>query len=80
MTCDIGVYFWSGSAGLVLVITIALVMIIIAAGFAGAIVPVMLTKLGQDLAQSSSIVLTTVADITGFFSFLGIATILTGIL
>ena len=35
-----------------------------------------LTKLRQDPAQSSSIVLTTVTDVAGFFSFLGIATLL----
>jgi magnesium transporter len=34
-----------------------------------------LTAVGQDPAQSSSIVLTTVTDMMGFFSFLGIATL-----
>jgi len=52
----------------------------IAAGFAGAIVPIGLTRLGQDPAQSSSIILTTVTDIAGFFSFLGIATLLAGLI
>ena len=37
-------------------------------------------RLGQDPAQSSSIVLTTVTDVTGFFSFLGIATLLAGMI
>jgi magnesium transporter len=36
--------------------------------------------LGQDPAQSSSIILTTVTDGVGFFSFLGIATLLSGLL
>ncbi|MEQ9360253.1 MAG: magnesium transporter [Rhodospirillales bacterium] len=79
-TCGIGVYFWSGSLGLVLVITVSMVLAMVAAGLAGAIVPVVLTKLGQDPAVASSIILTTVTDIAGFFSFLGIATILSGIL
>ena len=35
--------------------------------------------LGQDPARSSSIVLTTVTDVTGFLSFLGIAALLAGI-
>ena len=35
--------------------------------------PVFLSKVGQDPAQSSSIVLTTVTDVFGFFSFLGLA-------
>lgn len=37
-------------------------------------------SLGQDPAQSSSIILTTVTDVVGFFSFLGIATLLSGML
>ena len=42
---------------------------------------VMLLKgLGQDPAQSSSIILTTITDVTGFFTFLGIATLMMGIL
>ena len=48
----------------------------IIAGFSGAIIPIALTRMGQDPAQSSSIVLTTVTDVVGFFSFLGIATLL----
>jgi magnesium transporter len=52
-----------------------MVLAMVAAGFAGALIPIMLTKLGQDPATSSSILLTTVTDVAGFFSFLGIATI-----
>jgi len=80
LTCGIGVYFWSGSIGLVLVIALSMVLAMIAAGFAGAVVPIGLTRVGQDPAQSSSIILTTVTDIAGFFSFLGIATLLAGML
>ncbi|HZW59099.1 MAG TPA: magnesium transporter [Woeseiaceae bacterium] len=80
LSCGIGVYAWSGSFGLVLVIAASMVLAMIAAGFAGAVVPIALTRLGQDPAQSSSIVLTTVTDIAGFFSFLGIATLLAALL
>lgn len=80
ITCGIGVYFWSGSVGLVVVIALSMVLAMISAGFAGAVVPMVLTKLGQDPAQSSSIILTTVTDIAGFFSFLGIATLLSSML
>lgn len=80
VTCGLGVYLWSGSPGLVLVIATSMVLAMIAAGLAGAIVPIALTRLGQDPAQSSSIVLTTVTDIAGFFSFLGIATVLASII
>lgn len=76
LTCGLGVYVWSGSPGLVAVIALSMVFAMVAAGFAGALVPVTLVRLGQDPAQSSSIILTTVTDIAGFFSFLGIATLL----
>lgn len=76
VTCGIGVFFWSGSLGLVLVIATSMILAMVAAGFAGAVIPMVLTRLGQDPATSSSIILTTVTDVAGFFSFLGIATLL----
>lgn len=76
LTCGIGVYVWSGSLGLVAVICISMVLAMVTAGFAGAVVPIVLVRLGQDPAQSSSIILTTVTDVAGFFSFLGIATLM----
>jgi magnesium transporter len=68
------VYVWSGSAGLTAVIGLAMVVSMGIAGVAGAAIPVVLSAIGQDPAQSSSIILTTVTDIFGFFSFLGLAT------
>ena len=62
--------------GLVAVIFISMVVAMVAAGFAGAVVPIALVRMGQDPAQSSSIILTTVTDVAGFFSFLGIATLM----
>ena len=76
LTTAIGVYLWSGSAGLSLVIGTSMVLAMVMAGIAGVLVPIVLTKLGQDPAQSSSIILTTVTDVVGFFSFLGIAMLL----
>jgi len=63
-----------------IVIGIAMVFSMVIAGLAGAVIPVVLKALGQDPAQSSSIILTTVTDVVGFFSFLGIATLLAGML
>lgn len=80
ITCGIGVYLWSGSLGLVLVSALAMIVAMVAAGFAGALVPIALTRAGQDPAQASSIILTTVTDVAGFLSFLGIATILANLL
>jgi magnesium transporter len=70
-----GVYVWSGSAGLCVVIGLAMVMSMTIAGVSGASVPLILRAVGQDPAQSSSIVLTTVTDVMGFLSFLGLATV-----
>lgn len=80
ITCAAGVYFWSGSSGLALVIAMAMVISMTIAGTAGALVPICLKKLGQDPAQSSSIILTTVTDVAGFLSFLGIASLLSSLL
>ena len=79
-TTAAGVFVWSGNSGLALVISIAMVVAMVIAGVAGALIPIALTRLGQDPAQSSTIVLTTVTDIVGFLSFLGIATLLSQLL
>jgi len=80
VTCGAGVYLWSRSPGLVVVIMTAMVAAMLIAGLAGAIVPIVLRRLGQDPAQSSSIILTTVTDVAGFLSFLGTATLLSALL
>ena len=76
LTTSVAVYVWSGSTGLALVIGTSMVLSMVMAGVAGAAIPMLLTVLRQDPAQSSSIILTTVTDVAGFFSFLGIATAL----
>ncbi|MBX3607714.1 MAG: magnesium transporter [Piscinibacter sp.] len=73
LTTGLGVYAWSRSLGLVAVIMLAMVISMFAAGLAGALVPILLRRFGQDPATASSIILTTVTDVVGFFSFLGIA-------
>ena len=80
VTTSVGVLLWSGSTGLALVIGTSMVLSMVAAGIAGVIVPTVLTASGQDPAQSSSIILTTVTDVVGFSSFLGIATLLSSML
>lgn len=75
LTTGIGVYIWSRSFGLTMVIFLSMILSMVIASVAGAMIPIMLTISGQDPAQSSSIFLTTVTDIAGFFSFLGIATL-----
>ena len=80
ITCGLGVYIWSRSLGLSLIIALAMISSMTIAAVSGALVPIILKRLGQDPALSSSIILTTVTDIAGFMSFLGIATLLSGML
>jgi magnesium transporter len=80
LTTAIGVYLWSRSPGLCLVIGVSMVVSMIIASVSGAAIPILLVKAGQDPATSSSIFLTTVTDVMGFFSFLGIATLMMGLL
>ncbi len=75
-----GVYLWSSSMGLVLVIGMAMILAMAIAGVAGAVIPILLDSLGQDPAQSSSIILTTVTDVFGFMSFLGLATVFSSLI
>jgi magnesium transporter len=74
------VWIWSQSVGLTLAIGISMVLSMVIAGIFGAAIPLVLTAVGQDLAQSSPIVLTPVTDMMGFFSFLGIATLFSSML
>ncbi|MDT7041760.1 magnesium transporter [Candidatus Nitronereus thalassa] len=75
LTTCLGVYVWSRSLGLTAVIGVSMILAMTIAGFSGAVIPIILRSLKQDPAQSSSIILTTVTDVFGFFSFLGLATI-----
>lgn len=68
-------YLWFENIGLALVIAIALIINLLAAAVSGIVVPLTLKRLGIDPALSGAVVLTTVTDIMGFLSFLGLATI-----
>ena len=62
-----------------LVVALAMVISMLAAGLAGALIPLLLRRFGHDPATSTSIILTTVTDVVGFSPFLGIATLPFGI-
>ena len=59
-------------------ITIALAMIInlLIAGLVGTVIPITLNRIRIDPALASGVILTTITDVFGFLSFLGLATIL----
>ncbi|KGM54548.1 magnesium transporter [Lysobacter daejeonensis GH1-9] len=67
---------WFQDIGLSLVIFTALTANLLFAALAGVMVPVTLKRAGYDPALASSIFLTTVTDVMGFFTFLGLATLL----
>ena len=71
---------WSHNVGLATVIGVSMVGSMVIAAIAGASVPIVLTALKRDPATASSIILTTVTDVSGFFSFLGLATLLSSFL
>jgi magnesium transporter len=66
---------WFGSQGLGVVIAIAMVVNLLAAAMAGVLIPVLLDRYAIDPAVASGTFVTTVTDVVGFFSFLGIAAI-----
>lgn len=68
-------WMWNGQPYLGLVIGLAMIVNLTVAGIAGAAIPITMKRLGLDPAQSSSIVLTTVTDVVGFFAFLGFAVV-----
>ncbi len=68
-------WLWSGNPFLGLVTGLGMLVNLICAGLAGASIPVLMHRLGLDPAQCSSIILTTVTDVVGFFAFLGFAVI-----
>jgi len=80
ITTSLIVFIWASSFGLAVVIGISMILSMAIAGLSGALIPMILQSLGQDPASSSSIILTTVTDIVGFLSFLGLATALASVL
>ncbi len=72
----LGVYLKFGSAKIAIVMLLANAFTMTMAGLWGAIIPIFLHKRGFDPAISSTIFLTTVTDCVGFFSFLGLASLI----
>ena len=68
-------YFWFGELVLAVLISCALIINLISSVIAGVFVPLILRRLKQDPAIAGSVVVTTVTDVVGFLSFLGLATI-----
>ncbi|MEL6920232.1 MAG: magnesium transporter, partial [Pseudomonadota bacterium] len=70
---------WFLSPGLGIVIAVAMVVNMVCAALAGIIIPLVLDRFGVDPATASSVFVTTVTDVVGFFAFLGLAGLWFGI-
>lgn len=66
--------FWFHNAELGGIIASAMIINMMAAALGGILIPLLLDKFGADPAISSAVFVTTVTDVVGFFSFLGLAT------
>ena len=64
---------WFNNVMLGVVIAMSMVITLFSAGFFGSVIPLVLKKLDIDPAIGSTVLLTTVTDIMGFFSFLALA-------
>lgn len=67
---------WFGTPMLGVVIAVAMVVNMVVAALAGILIPIALDRLGVDPALASGAFVTTVTDIVGFFTFLGLAALL----
>ena len=67
---------WFDDPSLGVIIGCAMILNLVVAAGAGALIPMVMKRMGIDPALAGSVVLTTVTDIVGFMAFLGLATLL----
>jgi magnesium transporter len=66
------VQIWFNDFQLSMIISISMILTMVVAGLFGILVPVTLKKMNVDPAISSSVFVTTITDVIGFVSFLGV--------
>ncbi|MCH9048324.1 MAG: magnesium transporter [Proteobacteria bacterium] len=69
------VVFWFDDTSLGFIIGLAMMINLIVAAFAGAVIPMGLNRYGIDPAIAGGVLLTTVTDVVGFMTFLGLASL-----
>lgn len=69
------VSLWFQDATMALIIALAMAINLMAAALSGTLLPVLLRRINIDPALAGTVILTTITDIVGFVSFLGLATI-----
>jgi len=72
-------YVWFRTPGLGVVIGLAMITNLVAGALGGILIPMVLERVRADPAVASGTFVTTVTDVVGFFSFLGIATLWFGL-
>ncbi len=75
----VAAYAWFKMPDLGLVIGLAMICNLVAGALGGILIPLVLRQLRSDPAVSSGVFVTTITDVVGFFSFLGIATLWFGL-
>ena len=68
--------YWFSDHLLGIVIALAMILNLLIAGMSGILIPLTLNKFNIDPALASGVILTTITDVFGFLSFLGLASIL----
>ena len=66
-------WLWFDNYSLGIVLATAMILNMVIAGLAGILIPLGLNRVGIDPAVASTVFLTTITDVVGFFSFLGLA-------
>lgn len=67
------VWLWFADPTLAVVLAMAMIVNMVVAGLAGTTIPIVLERAGKDPAIASGVFLTTMTDVVGFFTFLGLA-------
>ena len=73
MSCGFFGWLWFDNYSLGIVLATAMILNMVIAGLAGILIPLGLNRVGIDPAVASTVFLTTITDVVGFFSFLGLA-------
>jgi len=67
------VWLWFGDQQIGLIIALALIVNLATAAFVGTMLPIVIRKMGIDPALAGGVALTTITDVVGLFTFLGLA-------
>ena len=67
--------YWFNDNLLGIIIASAMIINLVIAGLVGTLIPISLNKINIDPALASGVILTTITDVFGFLSFLGLASI-----